>query len=463
MDEKDFEKLLQERENTDLDFKLDLPKSDKIARLVVAFYNSRGGKIVFGVENETREPVGLKDPQRTEERFTQSIRQYCRLDEEPEIEFVNYKNKEFVVVHCPKGKDTPYFVKGEHTPRVRIGSSDMSANREEIARLYREGSSESQDVYSVKNAGLEDIDMDKIKEYFRKSKLTKKLNNKHFYDLLKKENFIVEENNRLVPTLASILLFGKHPWINLPHTTILADRYQGVDMIQWVDKRELNGTIFELIDKTEKFFLENMKTAAWAKGFRTVHKTEYPIEALKEAVINALVHRDYYERENILIRMFDDRVEIISPGELLRPLTIKDLEKLNYKPKSRNKTLVDVLMRSELMDKRGTGILRIKSAMQGWGLSPPAFNEDSGYFVIKFTGPYQGTIIKIPEELNERQKKTIEYLKINGKITTNEYIQLSGVSPKTVKRDITDLKKKGIIEFKGSTRRGYYILKGMTL
>ncbi len=65
-----------------------------------------------------------------------------------------------------------------------------------------------------------------------------------------------------MPTLAAIVLFGKHPWVNLPHTTVLADRYQGIDMIKWIDKRELDGTIFELLDKTEKFFLENMKTAA---------------------------------------------------------------------------------------------------------------------------------------------------------------------------------------------------------
>jgi len=127
--EKEFEKLLEEKENKDIDFKLELPESNKVAQLVTALYNGRGGKIIIGVADETRKPVGLADAQKTENKFTQIIRHWCRLDEEPEIEFVKYKNKDFIVVHCPKGKDTPYFVRGEHTPRVRIGSSSMPANK----------------------------------------------------------------------------------------------------------------------------------------------------------------------------------------------------------------------------------------------------------------------------------------------------------------------------------------------
>ena len=146
MNEEEFEKLLQERENRNLELKLGLPEPKKVARLVSAFYNSCCGKIVFGVEHATRKPVGLKNPQETEHEFRQSIRQWCSLDKEPETEFVKYKGNDFIVVHCPKGRDTPYFVRGEHVPRVRIGSSNMPANKKEIARLYMERSLSSPDV-----------------------------------------------------------------------------------------------------------------------------------------------------------------------------------------------------------------------------------------------------------------------------------------------------------------------------
>ncbi|PKP56246.1 MAG: hypothetical protein CVT89_06535, partial [Candidatus Altiarchaeales archaeon HGW-Altiarchaeales-2] len=328
MNEEEFEKLLQERENKDIDFKLELPEHEKIARLVVAFYNCRGGKIIFGVEDETRNPVGLKNPQKTEHGFTQIIRQYCRLDKEPEIEFVKYKGREFIVVHCPKGRNTPYFVMGENTPRVRIGSSNMPANNEEIALLYREGSSKSHDIYPVENATLDDIDLAQIREYFKESKLTDQLGGKHFHELLKKEHFVFEENKKLIPTIAGIVLFGKHPSLELPHTIIRADRYKGLDVTMWIDRADLEGNAFTLIDDAKKFMLKNIRTSYTPKGFEMETKNEYPIDALKEAMINAVVHRDYHEGESILLKMFDDRIEIWSPGELLRPLTISQLKDL---------------------------------------------------------------------------------------------------------------------------------------
>ncbi|MCK4730220.1 MAG: putative DNA binding domain-containing protein [Candidatus Aenigmarchaeota archaeon] len=181
--DKEFEMLLKEKENQDLDFKLELPEPKNVAQLVTAFYNSRGGQIILGVDDKTKKPVGLKDPQEQEHKFVQIIRHWCKLDKEPEIKFVKYQNKDFIAIHCPKGKDTPYFVRGEPKPRVRIGSSNLPANKEEIARLYREGSSRSQDIYPVENATLDDLDLEKIKEYFKESKLTFQLEGKHFLDL----------------------------------------------------------------------------------------------------------------------------------------------------------------------------------------------------------------------------------------------------------------------------------------
>jgi ATP-dependent DNA helicase RecG len=463
MDEKEFGALLKNFENKDLDFKQDLPDSKKVAELVTAFYNSRGGKIIVGVEDGTRKPIGLENPQETEHKFTQIIRHFCKLDEEPRIEFVKYDGKDFVVIHCPKGRNTPYFVRGESAPRVRIGSSNMPANKEEIARLYREGSSESQDVHPVKNATLDDLDMDKIKSYFMESNLTSQLEGNHFIELLKKERFAVEENGKLVPTIAGIVLFGKHPSIEMPHTIVRADRYKGLDVTMWVDRADVEGDAFALVSEMEKFMLKNMRTSYTPKGFKTEIRTEYPIEALKEAAINAVVHRDYHERESILVKMFDDRIEIWSPGELLRPLTISQLIELSYKPKSRNETIAGVLSRRKIMDKRGTGILRMNKFCDEWGLPNPDFKEESGYFGIIFRNPNYYT--KAPElniaGLNERQKKAIEYLKIKGKITRKEYIEIANTTRTTAIRDLNEMVNKDILIIKGpKTGRGrFYILK----
>lgn len=458
--EKKFGQLVREKENKDLDFKLKLGESDKTAQLVCAFYNSRGGKIILGVEDETRKLVGLKEPQKIEHKFVQIIRHWCKLDQKPEIEFVKYQDKNFIIIYCPKGKDTPYFVRGEHVPRVRIGSSNMPANKEETAKLYREGSAKSQDIYPVENAGLDDLDLAKIKTYLKKSKLTGQLNKNYLIELMVKEHFVVRENSRIVPTFAGILLFGNNPHLNLTQCEIRADRYIGDSMVEWLDRKDIHGTIFEIVKQTEKFLLKNMRTPAKVVGFKTEFRTEYPIEALREAVINALVHRDWHSSNAILIRMFDSYADIISPGELLRPLKISEIKKDDYIPKSRNKILVEVLGKLGIMDKRGTGFLRIREAMKKWGMPSPEFKEKMDSFAIKFVNPL---VHKIPEidgsGLNKRQKKAVEYVKSKGRITNREYREINSVSNRVAFEELNDLVKKKILIKKGEGRSIYYVFR----
>ncbi len=133
----------------------------------------------------------------------------------------------------------------------------------------------------------------------------------------------------------------------------------------------------------------------------------------------------------------------------------------DYIPKSRNKVLVEVLSKSRIMDKRGTGFLRIRESMKKWNLPNPEFIEKLGYFVIRFNNP---AIQKIPEidesKLNERQKKALEYIKIRGKVTNKKYRDICAVNRIMAFRDLSELVKKKIIEKIGKTGRGaYYILK----
>jgi len=456
----DFSDLLGQEEGSNLDFKEVLPESKKVAQLVTAFYNSCGGRIVLGV-SDSGELAGLCDCEKAEHRFVQIIRNWCRLDKEPEIEFVKYEGKDFIVIHCPKGRDTPYFVRGEHVPRVRVGSSNMPANKEEIARLYREGSLKSQDVYPVENATLDDLDLDKVKAYLKESELTNTLTNDYLIELMIKEHFIVRENEELVPTIAGILLFGNNPHRNITQCEIRADRYVGDSMTEWIDRKDIHGTLFDMIKQTENFLLKNMRTPAKVVGFKTEFRTEYPVEALREALINALVHRDWHSPNAVLVRMFGSHVDILSPGELLRPLKIDDIKKDDYVPLSRNKTIIEVFGTLGMMDKRGTGFLRIREAVNKWNLPPPQFAEKTGYFRIRFVNPAVQSIPVIGEShLNERQRLFFEKL-TGDKITTKNYIELMGCTKRTAIRDLRDLVKLNLIAQRGPvTGRGrYYVLK----
>lgn len=460
MNEKEFKKLLKQKENKDIEFKLKLPEPKKVAQLMTALYNARGGKIILGIEDETKNPVGLVEPQKTEHKFTQIIRHWCRLDEQPEIEFVKYKNKDFIVIHCPKGRDTPYFVRGEHIPRVRIGSSNMHANKEEIARLYREGSSKSQDIYPVEKANLDDLDLKTVENYLKKSDLTRKLDRNYLTELMLKEHFIVKENGQLIPTIAGILLFGKNTYLDMHHSEVKADRYVGDTRVEWLDRRDIRGTLFDIIKQAEKFFLRNMRTPAKVVGFKTEVRTEYPIDALREAVINALVHRDWHNQETILIRMYNSFVEIISPGELLRPITVDKIKKNDYMPKTRNKIIAGVLNNLEIMDKRGTGFLRIREDLGKWELPPPEFEEKQGWFIVRFRNPNVERVIDtVKFDLNERQKKALKYIKVHKKITSREYMEINNIGERTARNDIRDLVEKKLLQKIGVTQATYYIIQ----
>ena len=127
MTPEEFEQLIGQREGETLDFKREMPSSSDLAKLVTAFYNTRGGTIVFGVEDGTRRLVGVPNPQGIEEGITNILRARCSLDVMPSIEFVSYRGMELVVVTCPQGARKPYLVSGETRPYVRVGSSNREA------------------------------------------------------------------------------------------------------------------------------------------------------------------------------------------------------------------------------------------------------------------------------------------------------------------------------------------------
>jgi predicted HTH transcriptional regulator len=124
----EFEQLISQREGETLDFKQEMPSSSDLAKLVTAFYNTRGGTIIFGVENGTRQPVGAPNPQGIEEGVVNILRARCSLDVMPGIDFVTYQGREFVVVRCPQGARKPYLVSGETRPYIRVGSSNREAH-----------------------------------------------------------------------------------------------------------------------------------------------------------------------------------------------------------------------------------------------------------------------------------------------------------------------------------------------
>lgn len=425
MTEEEFKKLLDNFENDDLEFRAELQRIDeqeekyRAAKAAAAFYNTRGGKIVFGVKEDgkKRTPTGLERIQITEGNFNTQIRAKCNFDEWPRFEFVKYRSKDFLVVYCPKGPKPPYCF--EKQVLIRRGSNNLPATEEEIARMYRDRSTESYDRSPVENATLKDIDLTQANAYLNKhfdlsgtSSLEDHLKVLHNIGILK------IKNQNYIPTIAGILLFGKSPQIFLPQAKIKADVKLDESSEKWDDIAEIGGTIFEQITSSEKFIRRNSRISAKIVGFKRIEEPQFPLAALREAIINALVHRDYGDTTaTTIVKIRKDEVIISNPGSIIPPLTLEVVLGGHFTPRTRNEIIAETILKLGYMERRGRGLWLIQHLMNKSSLPEPKFKEEAGSFSMTLNTKEIITIKKqiiIPDEiwesikLDEDQKKILE-------------------------------------------------------
>ncbi len=415
-----------------------MPSSSDLARLITAFYNTRGGAIIFGIEDDTRRPVGVSNPQGVETGIVNIIRDRCSLDVMPSIEFVSYQGMEFVVVACPQGTHKPYLVSGEMRPYVRVGSNNREAQDEEIRRLYMEGSEGGFEGMPCRSATLADLSTGLITGYVRRREQTAgKPLGLSGEETLRSLGCLVEQGQLWVPTNAGVLLFTEEPQRFIGQAEVSCVRFKGTDVVSYVDRRDLQGPLYRLVDDAEQFIYRHMKVGRRIEGFVGVEYREYPHEAVREAIVNAVVHRDYSRRgQRIRVFMFDDRIEVYSPGTLPPGVSLEKMRRLEPQSVLRNPIIVGVFrdLGSQYIERLGTGIRRIALAMEAHGLPRPLLEEMGSEFRVTLAGPgdrFMETTTVQPtwaEGLNDRQVDAVLYVGKHGSIANREYRNLFGIS-----------------------------------
>lgn len=324
-----------------------------------------------------------------------------------------------------------------------------------------------------RETGYEAIDEKEVKDFLKNRAIkikvdTPRLPIKDF--LLNILKIVKIEDGELRPTHAGLLFFGKDPSEYIPQNEIRIARFRGVTRIEFIDSQEIKGPFYKMLDEVEAFFKRNTRLASKVVEFKRVDIPEYPYEAIREAVINAIAHRDYTRRgAPIIISIFDDRVEISNPGGLLPGLNIKNLE---GRHETRNKKICSIFHHTMDMEIFGTGIRKMKRLTKEYGLSEPELCEEGDFFVARFYGPGDKIlelVPSIPEErqtdlkklgLNERQIEALR-LMVNEKkkITITSYATLFSISDKTAKRDMKDLVKTGFVIKVGHIKGAYFEAK----
>ena len=338
----------------------------------------------------------------------------------------------------------------------------MDLVEEEQMQEEFEGASEKEQEL-VLSATVDDLSWDAIQGYItiRGKNFSKSSSN--LWNFFHKNGFLAIHPKRgtYVPTVAGLLLFGESPEDFLVQSKVKLEANAAGKLVL----EDVAGPLPYLPEKIQDFFSKNMRAYTEVKGFRREKVPEYPLEALREAVINAIVHRDYKAGARVLVQMTPESIIVKSPGYLLRPLTLDQIRKYDAPPYSRNPRIAETFNVMNLMEERGRGLKNMRDLLVDRGLRPPKFNYESGYFVVTFFGKELAPgVIRIPSKLlaklNNRQKELIDLVSNRGRITSAECAESFKISRETAKRDLRKLEALGIIERRSRGRSTFYVLIG---
>ena len=385
--------LITRGEGPTIEFKREWPQRGdvtvKIGSELVAFANTQGGYLLIGVDDNGLVVGVTGDWQKLEERLM-GLCCACSPPVILTVEEVNLEGKSILVAHVPEGKDKPYRVRD--ICYVRVGSTVQHATREEERWMFQESGELLFERTPLWEAAYEDLDAAKIRRYFERRSpeaavSTSEIINaeRPLRELVEQADLplVVRRGDQLAPTVAAMLLFGRRPQYFLPQASVSAARFPGLDLnVTAIDRDTFRGTVDELIEQSMAFVRRNMRTASILENEKLPRRTdipEYPLRAVREAITNACVHRDYSRwSQEVAIRMFDDRLETLSPGGLVRGMTVQDLGTGKYA--ARNPTLAEAMREMGLIERFGTGIRMMRREMEALGSAPPIFVVDENSF-----------------------------------------------------------------------------------
>lgn len=272
-------------------------------------------------------------------------------------------------------------------------------------------------------------------------------------------------------TAAGIVLLAKDPSAVFPQCRILADAYRGAEPDGTPrDHEDIRGPMPLAIERAIAFIDRNTRHPMRIVGLNRVRLDEYPVDGLREALVNAVAHRQYEDAgRKILLEVFADRVVLSSPGLPPKPITLANLRKGKYRPCSRNPVLAQCLSYFHRIEERGSGFRRMRDQMLDHGLDQPILGSDTGYFQITFPGPgenierlraHEKQLLVTPaveDQLNERQRIILAHALEIGSVTTGWCMETLGIVRDTAHRDLVGLVDMGILARKGSGRGARYV------
>jgi ATP-dependent DNA helicase RecG len=449
-----------------------------------AFANTRGGVLLFGLdERHGFKAVGVQDAQ----ALQKDLAELAQSQMEPAVaitishEVLSGVNLVVAEVEELSPALKPCHHKGKDAfegSYLRVGNTNQRMTQYQVWGYLSARVQPTFDAEPVPSSGVEDLNTVRVETYVDRIRsehprrlrgattLEESLNALHIT--------VLDDDSVVRPTRAGLLMFGSYPQALEPQLVITFLQYAGVDEHtkgtrgeRFMDNRKFEGSLPEMLDEAVSHVMGRIGTAGLIDGLLTRDIPEYPRAAVREALLNAVAHRDYsgYMRgSQVQVKLFADRLEISSPGGLFGDVTLDTLEE---KQSTRNQRLMQMMEDHRLVDNRGTGIDGMIAEMRDAHLEPPRFSDDRSYFRVTF---YRHTLLLNGEgidwlnsvaatlRVSDRQRLALLYLRHNGRMTNSDYRRLNRVDSRVASRELQELVLLDAVEMRGVRGGAHYVL-----
>jgi len=454
-----IEELIEKEESETLEFKKSLSEWREIVETVSAFSNTKGGIIIVGLD-DNKNLAGITIGKGTIENLTNKILNNTEPKIYPEIEIVSKEKKKLLLIKVEKYPLDVVLAFGR--PFKRAGKNTVRMSKDEYKRTILE--IHKKEIYfdgePLTDAKIKDVDDKKLRQFVKKAREERKLDvgeKEPTRNVLKKLKLFKGDSL----TNVAILLFGRTPEKFFNQIGIKCIKFKGIDVTgEMLDFKEIEGDLFSEVEEVEKFIFSSISLKAWIEEgkIKRQERWEYPPKAIREALVNAIVHRDYRSPSKIQIRIFDDRIEFWNPGRLPEGWTVETLKE-EHASEPFNPLIARMFFWIGYIEEVGTGTNKMIKWCREWGLPEPEFQIKSSNIVVIFRKS------KLTEEyleklgLNEREKEIIQLIKQKKRITSYDIQRKYEVSRDTANRWLNNLIKLQLIGRRGKGKAIHYTLR----
>ncbi|MBM4084213.1 MAG: transcriptional regulator [Planctomycetes bacterium] len=448
---KDLESWLRAGESDSVEFKETL--ENEALETVAAFANAHGGHLLLGVADDgTVRGVTLGKESLRE--WANHIAQATHLH--PQIRSLAYMGKTVAVVQVPESPLKPIPCRGRYFRRV--GKSNRQMSDDDLTRAVLDKVGMTWDQVVEPRATLKDLDPEQLRRFRKLCNLKgRRAIPDEEDDATVLEKLGLLRDGQLLR--AAVLLFGKDPQLFYLSALVKVGRFRSPTLI--VDDREVRGTLLDQVEGAMLYFREHLQTRFEFVGEPARNVIwEYPLEALREAITNAVCHRDYLDVGHTQVRWYDDHLLILNPGVLPPQLRPEDLKR-PHRSFPRNRKIAEMFFYMGWIEQWGSGIQKILNECAAAGLPEPEFEETQGALWLTFRKDVLTEERLRSLGLSERQLKAVLWAKEKGRMTNREYQKVFQVSKRTASEDLSQLESKGLMVRMGTTGKGtYYRLEG---